>query len=78
MGMIKELYLEYKRWKEDNKINKTPCTILMSVSETSLVFEDTQVQFLKVGDVLKLTDNDYVPADCVILKASQDHGQCFT
>ena len=72
--MMKELYLEFKRWKEDKKINKTSCTILVSVSETSLTFEGTQLQFLRVGDILNLKDNDYVPADCVILKTSQENG----
>ena len=28
VGMLKELYLEYKRWKSDKLINHTPCKIL--------------------------------------------------
>ena len=42
------------------------------------MFGDSQVQFLQVGDILQLTDNDYVPADVVILQASQQNGQAFT
>lgn len=28
------------------------------------------VQNIKVGDIIKLKDGDYVPADCILLKAS--------
>ena len=32
VGMSKELYLEVKRWKEDKRINSTPCRVLTDVT----------------------------------------------
>ena len=78
LGMLKELYLECKRMKDDKRINTSPCLRSGSVSEAGINFEESQVQFIRVGDILKLKDDDYVPADCVILQVSQENGQCFT
>ena len=48
--MSKELYLECKRYKEDKRINQTPCRILRGVDlngvdgeSKGLNFEDSQV-----------------------------------
>ena len=44
LGMGKELYLEIKRWKEDKRINKAPCSVLVDVKDgKELVFSDSQV-----------------------------------
>ena len=32
LGMVKELYLEIKRWKEDKRINEAPAFILGNVT----------------------------------------------
>lgn len=36
------------------------------------------MQHLRVGDMIKLKDDDYVPADCIILQAAHANGQSFT
>lgn len=36
------------------------------------------MQHIRVGDIIQLKDNDYVPADCILLKVSNQKGQCFT
>ena len=36
LGMSKELYLECKRWKDDKRINQTPCRILRSVDPNAV------------------------------------------
>ena len=42
LGMLKELYLEYKRWKDDKRINEMPCTSAVSVSEAGgILFEES-------------------------------------
>lgn len=76
--MGKELYLEYKRWKDDKRINSNPCRILCDVTtDQKLNFYTSQVQSLRVGDIVSLKDDDYVPADCILLKATQANGQSF-
>ena len=36
------------------------------------------MQLLAVGDIIQLKDDDYVPADCVLLQAQYENGQTFT
>jgi P-type E1-E2 ATPase len=43
-----------------------------------LEYEQSEVQHLRVGDMIKLKDDDYVPADCIILQAAHANGQSFT
>ena len=74
VGILKEAYLEYKRWKSDKEINEAPCSILRGVRDKELVFEPSQVQEIVVGEILRLQDGDYVPADCIVLRASQSNG----
>ena len=73
VGMSKEAYLEYKRWKDDKQLNQKPCKILANVpasnDQSGLVFEDSEMQYLKVGDIIKLVDDEYVPADCIVLQS---------
>ena len=77
LGMMKEAYLEYKRWKDDKRINHAICNVLSDVKQDELCFEEMQVQHLRVGDILRIKDDGYVPADCIILKAKQENGQGF-
>ena len=49
IGMSKEAYLEYRRWKDDKLLNQKPCKILTNVKEGDmdigeqhdLMFEDS-------------------------------------
>lgn len=41
LGMLKELYLECKRLRDDKKINTSPCRIAKSVSEAGINFEES-------------------------------------
>ena len=76
--MGKEFYLEIKRWKEDKRINKLPCHIVNDLKDGRLCIAESQVQKIKVGDILLLKDDDYVPADCCILRAcNEGSGKAF-
>ena len=57
IGMSKEAYLEYQRWKDDKRLNQKPCKILTDVNFGDLVFEDSELQYLKVGDIIKIVDD---------------------
>ena len=78
VGMAKELYLECKRWKEDKRINSAPVNLLSEVNDKDeLVYREDIVANLRVGDIIQLKDDDYVPADCIILRSQQKNGQAF-
>ena len=77
--MGKELYLEFRRWRADKKVNSKVCRVVESLSEDGAFnVIDSQIQFLKVGQLVQLKDDDYVPADCILLQTQQETGQCFT
>ena len=78
LGIMKELYYEYKRYKEDNLINSQQCEVLEDIGDGGkLVFKPQEIQKVRVGDILRLTDDTFVPADCVLLQAEHDNGECF-
>ena len=78
VGMGKEFYLEVKRWNEDKRINRLPCRIVDDLKDGTLSASESQVQNIRVGDILLLKDDDYVPADCCMLQASnRGTGQAF-
>ena len=37
----------------------------------------TQSQKLKVGHILKLENNQMVPADCLVLSTGDENGMCY-
>ena len=71
--MIKDGYEDYKRYKSDQEENN---------KETS-VYRNGQFQTIKwkdvlVGDVLKISRDQFFPADLVLLGSSlYKKGQCF-
>ena len=68
VGIGKELYLEIKRYREDNAVNSKKCEVLQDVdSSGDTMFGVREIQHIKVGDILRLKDDDYVPADCVLV-----------
>jgi P-type E1-E2 ATPase len=38
---------------------------------------DEQTQNLKVGDIIRLTDDQMIPADCIILQTDSPNADCF-
>ena len=62
-------------------IELKPCKIFKRVNQdgrdSGLEFEDSELQYLKVGDIIKLVDDEYVPADCIVLQSAYSNGQTF-
>ena len=76
IDMGKEVYLEYKRLKEDKRLNESTCYCVKAVNASEdLLVAEKQIQHLKVGDIITIKDNEYVPADCILLKAGKANGQ---
>uniref|UniRef100_A0A672G457 Phospholipid-transporting ATPase n=1 Tax=Salarias fasciatus TaxID=181472 RepID=A0A672G457_SALFA len=60
---IKEIIEDYKRHKADNTVNKKKTTGIMSVA---------------VGDIVKVTNGQHLPADMVIVSSSEPQAMCYT
>ena len=72
IDMGKEFYLEYKRHRADILVNESKCTIIKGLGpQDDLLTEETQIQNINVGDILKISDNEQVPADCIVLKSAK-------
>ena len=79
LGILKEFLADYKRYKNDNKVNETKCHKLNEQGQIVVCRTDQ----IKVGDVLRIHDDEIIPADCVVLACYQDSydgdvTECFT
>ena len=73
LGMIKEFIGDHKRYKEDQKVNSLPAVKLVK-ENGKYIEKHIQSQDVAVGDVLRVYDNQIVPADCVILSTQKVGG----
>jgi len=74
MGMGKEAFVDYKRYKQDKLTNAQPCSIYNHQTET---FEDRLWENVEVGQVLKIHSKEKISADVVILASSDSSGVCY-
>jgi phospholipid-transporting ATPase len=67
--MSKDAYADYNRHKWDKEINNKTCKIW---NESSNEFIECEWKDIEVGNILMLTNEDEVPADCVLIKSSSE------
>ena len=81
IGVTKEFIGELKRYKDDKVVNATPVKRLITPSSPNksaeLGTEKTVLADVKVGDIIKIDDNEQVPADCILLKVADSKPECF-
>jgi phospholipid-transporting ATPase len=73
--MIREAYEDYNRYKNDTKLNETKC----SVFDMGQWIESTWAD-IHVGDYIRVTEGDVIPADMCILYtgiSGSQRGVCF-
>ena len=66
---IKDLYEDWKRHKSDNEENAKN---VLTGNYTTFNFE--QWKNLKVGQIVKINENEFFPADLLILRSSDSKG----
>ncbi|EFC36194.1 predicted protein [Naegleria gruberi] len=80
---VKALYDDLKRFYNDYKSNfKTFTVVNRKYLNTSSINNSRQDDFLikikskdiKVGDIIKLEENDEIPADCVLIQSANENG----
>ena len=89
MGMVKEFLVEFKRWKSDRAMNKTPCRRVKAITNGEFEIETTDVSRVRVGDILSLKEGENIPGDAIVLQVrsksdstvtptqTHDNGECF-
>jgi magnesium-transporting ATPase (P-type) len=76
MGMLFELIEDVKRHNQDKKDN-TIKVEKVSASGGKIDSKHLNAAELAVGNVIKLKDNQMVPADCIVLSAVDSNGLCY-
>lgn len=76
MGMYKEFYADYKRYKNDKQVNQYPCTKIQWRG-ANIEYVPAETQQLQVGDLIRIKDDEIIPADCVVLASYSNEAPEF-
>jgi phospholipid-transporting ATPase len=68
----KEITEDSKRHKLDYSVNHTHTLVLEKYNFVLRLWKD-----IKVGDLVKVTNNQSFPADLIIVSSCEDEGQCY-
>jgi phospholipid-transporting ATPase len=71
---IKEIIEDVKRHQADRQVNGTKVKVL---SGQSRAWEARRWREVRVGDILRIEDSQYFPADLVLLSSSEPQGMCY-
>ena len=68
---LRDMYEDFKRKKSDKKENSSICFIYDTMSKS---FEQKQWHDIKLGDIIKVENNQQFPADLLLLSTSDENG----
>ncbi|XP_055721120.1 phospholipid-transporting ATPase VD-like isoform X2 [Salvelinus fontinalis] len=71
---VKDLWEDYRKHKSDKFINGLVCEIYSRKRQT---YVDQRWQDVHVGDFVRLSCNEIIPADMLLLYSSDPHGVCY-
>lgn len=72
VSAAKEIFEDIKRRRSDDEINKRKVFVLRDREWT-----ETQWQCIVVGDVVRVVDQQPLPADLLLLSSSEPQGMCY-
>uniref|UniRef100_A0A8C7VSH2 Phospholipid-transporting ATPase n=1 Tax=Oncorhynchus mykiss TaxID=8022 RepID=A0A8C7VSH2_ONCMY len=71
---IKDALEDYRRYRFDQKVNNNIATVYSGKQQT---YVDQRWQDVRVGDFVRLSCNEIIPADMLLLYSSDLHGVCY-
>ncbi|XP_014066505.2 phospholipid-transporting ATPase VD isoform X1 [Salmo salar] len=71
---IKDALEDYRRYRFDQKVNNNIVTVYSGKQQT---YVDQRWQDVHVGDFVRLSCNEIIPADMLLLYSSDPHGVCY-
>ena len=74
VSMIKDAFEDYKRHKSDGQENDTEA---MLFDPTAKQFKVSQWKNIRVGQIVRLKCDEFIPADLLILSTSDEKGTCY-
>ena len=72
LAVLREGYEDYLRHVSDNELNSSECNVYRNGK-----FVREQWRTLRVGDIVKVEDMDFFPADIAVLYSSNDNAMCY-
>ena len=72
ISALKDLFEDMKRHRSDNEENTRKTLILRNDRFQTGKWED-----IRVGDIVKIRQDEYFPADMLVLRTSEKKGVCF-
>ena len=74
ISMIKDAFEDYKRHQSDAQENTRQCEVYNPYKK---LFEKRPWSQVRVGEIVKVKSEEYVPADLLILSTSDSKGVCY-
>ena len=71
---IKDFYEDLKRKKSDDEENNRSVLIYNPIIEQ---FEKKKWKNIKKGNIIKVNNNEFFPADCILINSSDKNHNCF-
>ncbi|GMH87334.1 hypothetical protein TL16_g10823 [Triparma laevis f. inornata] len=73
LSAVKEAYEDVQRHKSDEEANQQKCRVVAGGKEEEKIWRNVEV-----GDIMKISKDDPIPADMIILSTTDTHhGLCF-
>ncbi|NWS39050.1 AT8A2 ATPase, partial [Probosciger aterrimus] len=69
---IKEIIEDYKRHKADSAVNKKKTIVLRNGMWQNIIWKE-----VAVGDIVKVTNGQHLPADMIIISSSEPQAMCY-
>jgi phospholipid-transporting ATPase len=69
---FKEIQEDFKRHASDKSLNNNRTQVLADQG-----FDERPWRRIRVGDIVRLDANDFIPADMVLLSSSEPEGLCY-
>jgi len=69
---IKEIVEDFKRHKADNAVNKKKTIVLRNGMWHTIMWKE-----VAVGDIVKVINGQYLPADMALLSSSEPQAMCY-
>uniref|UniRef100_K3WLK8 Phospholipid-transporting ATPase n=1 Tax=Globisporangium ultimum (strain ATCC 200006 / CBS 805.95 / DAOM BR144) TaxID=431595 RepID=K3WLK8_GLOUD len=72
VSLLREALEDQKKRVSDHQTNSRPVVVVRNFEEQCILWES-----IEVGDILRISEREIIPADGIILSSSEEDGTCF-